>query len=321
MPALMRPSPSENCMNRPSGECRARFQVMTWKSSWIRRLSSSSSAPMARLDGHWGDWSLQGIVGWFVPDRFDLYGRRWAVIQPGAPLAVRSVVHLLSTVVDESRQESVGGVLSQSALPSTPYLRLSPEFAQASAATDWSTAGIGTIAPVLGLLDQGTAPYVSEYVRRHHVGADAVTIVGPIALRGELAYDSRRVFSRTDLTGFTAPVLVAGAGAEYQTADLDRIAHVEASYVHAMDPTPALIGYERDTVALFASFLWPLGDGFKVGTRAMLGLKPSSWLVQPELTFEKQSLELTLGVAWLDGTPYSVGGYYAMASGEILCGI
>jgi hypothetical protein len=305
----------------------------------------SLPTPLFRLDRYWDALSLEGVLGWFVPDRFDLYGRRWAAIQPGAPLHVKALAHLLASHVDSSRQEPLGDLLQTTGVPSTPRsaftagakatlqtgnsdfdvyyhygydgtpnLRLTPEFEQAAAATDWSSAGLASLSPLLSLLDAGRRPYEARYVRRHHVGADAVTIAGPFALRFEAAYDSARVFSRVDLSGFVAPVVLGALGVEYQTGSAERQLSLEARGMHLRRAAPELIGYARDTVDMMANLRWPLLAGFGIGLRALLGVRPATWVVKAELEFIEDDLKITLGAMWLDGEARSVGDYYAQTA-------
>ena len=100
-----------------------------------------------------------------------------------------------------------------------PLVRIDPAFAATLAGIDFSSAGLVALEPWLAAIDAGQQPVQASYVRRHHVGTDLATAFGPLVLRLDAAYQSKRVFFRRDLSGIVSPIVEGVLSVEYQTGD------------------------------------------------------------------------------------------------------
>jgi len=76
-----------------------------------------------------------------------------------------------------------------------PLIKIDPAFAGTLASIDFNQAGLADLEPWLAAIDRWSPPVQASYVRRHHVGMDLATTVGPFAFRVDAAYESKRVFS------------------------------------------------------------------------------------------------------------------------------
>jgi hypothetical protein len=279
----------------------------------------------------------------FVPDRFDVAGSNWAVVQPSAPAPYRGFLNLLGHAFDPSLFNRVQALFSTTQLPAddftdpsvgvrlgstghrvdlnayyhygfdgTPTLRLDPMFAQALAEIDFRTARYSDLAPVLQLLDQGRHPFAATFVRRHHVGIDAVAPLGPFALRLDAAVQSEKVFYQRDLVGFTSPVVLAVASVEYQTGDIGKTVLLEALYVHLFDnvPAPGLLGYTQDTLGFSLVARWSLANGVRGELRGFVGVQPATFVLRPQLGYAAGAFTIDVGALLLGGDPFSFGDYF-----------
>lgn len=284
----------------------------------------------------------------FVPDRFDVYGSPWSVIQPRAPLPYQQLLGSTSLLVDSTMDRELADLWRQSELPpnngkgaaagarlaaafsgvdldlyyhygydSTPFVALSPGFqnylfgAETNLAVD--VPAQDKLAPVLALLDMGVRPISSRYLRRHHVGLDLATALGPIVARIDAAYQSRRVFYRLDLNGFTSPALLGVFGLEYQTGSLDDVVLLELIGTRLLeDPEGPLLGYERTTVSVAGTLRWTLSDYWGIDVRGAVGIRPQTYVMQPALRFKpNDAFTLKLGALLVSGEQGSLGWYYS----------
>jgi hypothetical protein len=297
---------------------------------------------MVRADWDLGFASLQGVVEpAFTPDRYDLYGSNWAAVQPDAPVWARGLTNLLGRSLDPTLQEPAQRLFAATRYPKSdftapvlgarlawsvagldvnyyyqygfdgPLVQIDPALAAGLATVDWNSAGLADLQPWLLAIDAGQKPLSVSFVRRHHIGTDLATAIGPLALRLDAAYQSKRVFSRRDLAGFVSPTLQGVLSAEYQTGDKDKFALLEVVYTHLIDtPTVPLLIYDRHTLGLVGDVRWPLWRNLSFELRGLLGIRPSTATVQPELNLKFQPWIFTLGGLWLNGEAYSLGQYF-----------
>lgn len=297
---------------------------------------------MVRADWDLGFATLQGVIEpAFTPDRYDVYGSNWAAVQPDAPRWARGLSNLAGRSLDPSLQEPAQRLLQATRYPKSdftapvlggrlfwsvagldvnyyyqygfdgPLVEIDPSFAASLAQIDWSSAGLSDLQPWLAAIDAGQQPLSVTFVRRHHAGVDMATTVGPVALRLDAAYRTKRVFLRRDLTGFVSPTLQGVLTAEYQTGDKDKLALLELVYTHLVDaPATPLLIYDRDTVGLVADVRWPLLGILGFELRGLLGIRPRNAIVQPELNLKFQPWVVSLGGLVFGGEDYSLGSYF-----------
>ena len=304
----------------------------------LRRIPSL----MLRADLDLGFATLQGVVEpAFTPDRYDVYGSNWAAVQPDAPIWARGLANLAARSLDPTLQEPAQRLLAATQYPKSnftapvlgarlswsaagldvnyyyqygfdgPLLEVEPAFAQNLASLDYNTIGLANLQPWLSAIDAGTPPLAVRFVRRHHVGLDLATTAGPVALRLDAAYQSKRVFSRRDLIGVVSPSLEGVLSAEYQTGDQHKLALLEVEYTRVVDaPNAPLLIYSRDTAALAGDVRWPIWRALGFELRGLLGLTSRTVIAQPELNLQSEHWVLSLGSVLLDGEAYSLGGHF-----------
>ena len=297
---------------------------------------------MLRADWDLDFATLQGVIEpAFLPDRYDVYGSNWAAVQPDAPVWARGLSNLMARSLDPTLQEPAQRLFAATRYPKSdftapilgarlswrvagldvnyyyqygfdgPLLEIDPAFAAGLAGVDWDSVGLADLQPWLAAIDAGHPPLSVSFVRRHHIGTDLATTIGPVALRLDAAYQSKRVFLRQDLSGFISPTLQAVLSAEYQTGDKDKFALLEVVYARILDaPVVPLLIYERDTVGLVADVRWPLWRALGFELRGLLGIRPRTATIQPELNLKFQPWIVSLGGLWLDGDAYSLGQYF-----------
>ncbi|MEO8183360.1 MAG: DUF1302 family protein [Deltaproteobacteria bacterium] len=215
----------------------------------------------------------------------------------------------------------------------TPYVRLDPVFmeylrgpiladGQPAAEPRFPPGDAAPFGPVPGLINdlrRNGGPIAARYLRRHHVGFDLAAPLGPIVLRLDAAYQSRRVFYRLDLNSFATPALLGVATLEYQIGNLDDLILLEFLAQHLLhepvkDPATELplLAYERTTTAVAATLRWALGESWGVDLRALIGIHPETYVLQPALRYKaSDSLTLRLGALILSGAERSFGWAYS----------
>jgi hypothetical protein len=195
----------------------------------------------------------------------------------------------------------------------TPLLKLDPAYAESLEKADFSIAKASELGPFFNDLQQGYPPLTIEYVRRHHLGFDAGTVVGPIGLRFDAAYDSARVFVRRDLTGVLSDSLQAVTAIEYQTGDLRKVFLLEASVLRLLGTEfEDLLLVGETTVTGAALVRFPLMEYLDAELRAVATLAPWTVVLRPQLGQRlHESLTLYAGGVWLTGGTGSLGEYFS----------
>ena len=297
---------------------------------------------LLRADLDLGFASVQAVLEpVFTPDRYDVYGSNWAAIQPDAPRWASALVGIARGSIDPSLEQPAQRMLAATRYPASDFSQPVPgaRFSWSAQGVDMSyyyqygfdgplvaidpalsgtlsrpgagPAGLSDLQPLFAAIDAGQEPLRVYYVRRHHVGLDVGTTLGQVALRVDAAYDSQRVFYRTDLNSALSPAFAGVVSVEYQTGHTDRQALLEALYFRIMNPPASrLLVYERDTLAVAANFRWPLWRWFGVGLRALAYPKPRSLVMQPELETKLGAWVISVGGLWLDGDAYSFGRHF-----------
>jgi hypothetical protein len=169
---------------------------------------------------------------------------------------------------------------------------------------------------LLQLLQKLGAPlYTSTYIRRQHFGMDFGTTVGPVGLRFDGAYDNKRVFLDTALDGFVAPALTGTASFEYQTGELGKVALIELTGTRITEAPPAQgLLFTRDRQTTFSAagdFKWTFFDALELELRGVVGLRPESYVLHPQVSFKLPAdVWLRAGAILPWGETDSLGGYF-----------
>jgi Protein of unknown function (DUF1302) len=299
-----------------------------------------------RADIEGGSNALQLVVQpFFVPARYEVYGSNWASIQPASPIPIRGLFRLATGLFDSSLHEPFQSLFAQTNLPdkpsagvrytytghkfdtslyyhygynATPQVTLDPMFGQAIAMVDWTMANASTLKPVLDLLDAGVSPYTATFRRRHHVGIDGVTTVGPFAIKVDAAYENASVFYQPDLESFVSPSAEGVLSVEYQSGEIGKTVLVEGIYQKILNTPPmtGLIGYKQDSVGVAVLARWTVGEVIEGEVRAVLAAVPRTEIVQPQLAYKPRSGGLTVAVGglYIHGEALSLGDYYGRNS-------
>jgi hypothetical protein len=299
-----------------------------------------------RADIEGGANALQLVVQpFFVPARYDVYGTNWASIQPSSPVAIRGLFRLATQLFDPSLRNPFESLFAQTNLPTkpsagvrytytghkfdtsiyyhygynnTPQVKLDPTFGQTIAMIDWTMATAATLKPVLDLLDAGVSPYTATFLRRHHIGIDGVTTVGPFAIKLDAAYENASVFYQPDLESFVSPSAEGVLSIEYQSGEIGKTVLVEGIYQKIFDTPPmaGLIGYKQDSAGVAVLARWTAAEVIEGEVRAILAAVPRTTIVQPQIAYKARSggLTVAIGALYISGEPLSLGDYYGRNS-------
>ncbi|MGZ3405203.1 MAG: DUF1302 family protein [Polyangia bacterium] len=298
----------------------------------------------ARLGLDLGFGSLEAVVQpFFQPNRFDVYGGNWSLVQTDSPLPYITLLGLANRAVSPTLHDALQPLLGQTELPPndftataaalryginlhrfdlnvyyqygwdrTPKLEIDPQYATLLHNIDYAHPIDPT--PFIQPFLSGAHPVRATYVRRHHVGIDAATTVGPLLLRAEAAFDSSHVLiARDDMHGVVAPVVQATAGVEYQPGEFGKIVLVEGWYLHVLDPgdTQPLWFVQRDSAGAAALVRWHFfREQLQLEARSVVGVQPFSWMVRGEAGYKHKALQIRAGAVILDGDPFSFGHFY-----------
>jgi hypothetical protein len=297
--------------------------------------------PLVRADAYLGSITVQLVYQpVFVPPRFDVSGSNWGIVQPAAPPPFPALYAVLEGGTDPTARGSVQTFLRGTRLP--PSDLTAPG---AGARLSWSAGSLevshyyhyGFTGPVVsiapGLLaslatlpagasaqdlyaayaaaDPATEPYRARYQRRHHVGLDAAIATGNIVWRVDAAYEDKRALVARDFTGVVAPIADAVVALDYQTGDPEKIIIVEGLYSRLIKRVDQpLLFMRNENIGSAAQVQWPLGCGFGVLLRGVVGFAPRSQVVQPQINFGWSNWTVSLGAAVLRGEPFTQGGYW-----------
>jgi hypothetical protein len=278
----------------------------------------------------------------FRPDTISLYGTDFGIISPAAPQAIRGLGRYLSGLhpSDPSgRLENL--ILSSDAPPAdprassgglratlsikgldfgayyfygwdpTPALDFSPLVLQALEVTNWSTANLQTLIPLLGWADAGMSIYRARYARRHHAGADFTTTLRSFTLRADAGFDSDRIFRDTRFTSHNRALFSGTVAAEYQHT-VEHTVLLEVSYTHIFDAPPDLVFYGSRMLSVGTNIRWTFLDGDLVPElRVAMSFWPWGYLIQPQISYRiSKSWSAQAGAMILGGDSRSLGGYY-----------
>jgi hypothetical protein len=302
-----------------------------------------------------------GVLGlvaqpFFIPDRASIYGGNWSLVQPDSPAHVRKFFGTYGGDRDPAEVDaalvrartSSGNALGGASLGAslrlhfsqfdmsyyyhygrdrTPYVYLDPvvaaEFDKVKTASNPTGEDFEVI---YGAQKKASAsyggPFVTQYVRRHHVGADITTTAGPLVLRLDTAFDSAMTFyTKNSLNSVARPSAQVVVGAEYQQG-LGKVVILEASYMRILGPevpivpTPRqandgpLLFVREDNLGVANVIRWTFGESIVFEARSFVGIMPLSWVLRPELGYGGTDWSLRVGYLMVDGEGGSFGSYY-----------
>jgi hypothetical protein len=301
--------------------------------------------------------AVLGVVAqpFFTPNRSSIYGTNWSLVQPDSPIHVRRFfgtytadkdpAAIQSALVRENASRdlfdgaSAGTSLRLNVsgfdasfyyyygLDPTPFVYMDPNIARAfESAKSLSNPTGQDFEVIYAAQRQASAayggPFVSRYIRRHHVGGDLATTVGPVVLRLDTAYDSASTFyTKDNLNSVARPTAQLVLGAEYQRGFGKGII-IEGSYLRLLGPslivipTPnqanggPLLFVKDDNVGVATVVRWTFFENLVVEWRSFLGITPFSWVVRPEIGYINPTFTARVGLLMLDGEGGSFGSFY-----------
>jgi hypothetical protein len=309
--------------------------------------------PALRGDIDLGFGYIEAVVApFFVQNLYDLYGANWATVQPAAPQGYRVLLGLSSSLSNDTLHDALQPILGvtdpppmdfratqaglrfavnvhrfdldvyyQYGFDRTPRLKVNPMFLMALNTLDYVGQGLpGAFQPYISLVQMGEKPLSTDYVRRHHIGLDLGTTVGPVVLRAEASWDSAMVFPRAiDLQGEVSGVVQATLGLEYQPGELGKHIIVEGWYMYLTDPTEPLLLARVHNGGVATLLRWRfLRDHLELELRGLLSIEPLYWIVRPSISYLWRGLAIRLGALYLDGRENSFGAYYSRNSSVYL---
>jgi hypothetical protein len=277
--------------------------------------------PILRLDVDWNAISIE-LVGTpvFVPDAYDVYGTNWSVVQQDATPAIRTQLSSLWSQIDPTKQGQFGALVHDTGLPPSNWAAPSggAKISTALAGIDLdayyhygfdSTPYVAVGSSFAALFG---APLAATYVRRHHVGLDAVATAGPFVMRLDAAYETARVYYNLAFMSISSPTVLGVVSVEYQTGDVEKAALVELIYNFLVDaPEAQLLGYDRYSYAVASTLRWPIAGRVGIDLRGVTGIAPVSFVLEPALRWNlNDAVLLKAGTVLLGGEEGSVGWYY-----------
>lgn len=277
----------------------------------------------------------------FTPDRYDAYGRNWAIVQRGAPAGYRAVLETLTRapgssptaagdllLVDEGRPSGLssgqGGLRLDWRLGrwdvthyyhvgrhGTPDFHVGSEVLARLDDVDWSRTSADEARAAIAALT-GAGAIGSRWPRRHHVGLDIGTIAGPLAIRLDAAYQQPALFYDATLNGWRSPAAEAVAGIEYQTGDLGKTVLVETRFrrISREPPPGGLLFAERDSIETAILARWTWAEQVEIEARGAAGRRPRTYLLRPQVAWKRGGFALRFGAVVLGGEPRSFGDWY-----------
>jgi hypothetical protein len=285
----------------------------------------------------------------FTPDIFDVYGRPWALIQPGAPATIRGLTGALVTI-DPSLNQTLAPSLPQARLPQSdlsgaegalkiaytgegfdaavaydyglsrePALAISPALLQQAAMTDFTKAPASTLAGALAAVHSGEQ--TSSYPRRHHVGAWLAKVFESTVFRAEVAYETATTLLSTSLLGVSRPTVQGVASIEWQSGEPGKAFLLEQYYEHVFgdDPGP-LLGAQVETFGTAAIARWTFFDHLEAEVRGTVGEQPVGYIIRPQLGYVSGAWKFAAGLVLLDGDADSLPHYYHRNTGAYAIG-
>ena len=92
----------------------------------------------------------------------------------------------------------------------------------------------------------------------------------------------------------------------------EKVLILEAVYIRVLERelSEPLLVYERDSYGLAGVMRWPLFSVFHMELRALLGIAPQFYTLQPSLIAKFGGLQIKAGALVMDGEPNSLGWYY-----------
>jgi hypothetical protein len=105
--------------------------------------------------------------------------------------------------------------------------------------------------------------------------------------------------------------LQAVAAIEYQTGETNKVILVEGMYMHLFDdPGTRLLIWDRESAGVAALLRWPLFSVLQLELTALVGLRPLTQVIQPQLNVQLGDWVASVGGLWLNGEELSFGGYF-----------
>ena len=279
----------------------------------------------------------------FRANKQALYGSDYGILMsPTLPLPVRGLVRMLDSLSHPTVSSKLEEFLLQTELP--PDNLLSSSFGLRAAAQikgldfslyyhygwdpsvrlsinpfamnivgqiDWSRAQVEDLGPLLDLVDAGMTIYRGDYIRRHHAGADFATAMGSFVLRGEVGFDSRRVFRDTTMVPYALDAVAVNLGAEYQH-DMNKSVMLEAGYLAVFGAPENLLFDQPHSVDIAAMIRWSFLDhDLLIEVWGTVGFRPWQYVARPRVSYKlSKRWWIHGGVVVLGGDEESLGGYY-----------
>ncbi len=283
--------------------------------------------------------SLQLLyIPFLTPDRLDIYGSNWAMLQPDAPSPYRALFNYAYRTTPDAQRPQLLDSMRLTRAPSFADAQLgarftasieqfdfgvyyhwgydrTPRFAVPGADVrdlyriDFSTLSAEELRAMTG---GTTLPQLTyDFARRHHVGLDAGTVIGPIALRLDASFQTTRVFTDHFLRPVGRPALNTSLSFEWQTGEFGKAVLVELSYMRLFgESVPPLLFSRTDNLGVAAMARWLFFEHLTIELRAMVGILPFSYALRPEVGLRFGSFTAALGGVLLGGSELSFGQYF-----------
>jgi hypothetical protein len=86
---------------------------------------------------------------------------------------------------------------------------------------------------------------------------------------------------------------------------------IEGMYLQLLtDPAVPLLIWDRQSWGVAGLLRWPLFERVDCDLRAMVGIRPVTQVLQPQLNYRVDSWVISVGALWMSGEDLSFGQYF-----------
>jgi len=145
-------------------------------------------------------------------------------------------------------------------------------------------------------------PIASSWPRTWMTGAELSTVLGPIGVRAEGGWWSKRVVQQTWLYSTTTPAVSSGLGLDYASGSVFFMG-IEARWQHLTKSIPRPFFTRQDVFEVGSTLrLSLLNERVQIQTAGLFNLTFDEWLARPEIRWiSSDHLSMGIGAVLVDG--------------------
>jgi len=145
-------------------------------------------------------------------------------------------------------------------------------------------------------------PITSSWPRTWMTGAELSTVLGPIGVRAEGGWWSKRVVQQTWLDSTTTPSVSSGLGLDYASGSIFFLG-LEGRWQHLLEAVPRPFFTRKDVFEVGSTLrLSVLNERLQIQTAGLFNLTFEEWLARPEIRWiSSDHLSVGIGAVLIDG--------------------